>query len=227
MCHRFGGRCCCPAQTQYFQDGRLAYPNTSVDDARSVNNGNLVYFFNQWKKIGRGGVKFYYPHTPAVLSQLEMYASYRRDIAEFYGDDLGILRFVMQYPRPFRECLRACVPSTVFTVEQLPIGRCDQLSPYVVEYVQQAVWEIMRARAMVTGEEFSIDRWFIFSLNLALQLDIHFGMPSTHYPANNRRERALSKVSAALRTANMHCTQATSMGVPLSVHISSLPHVPS
>jgi hypothetical protein len=94
-------------------------------------------------------------------------------------------------------------------------------------FFQARVWEIMRARVMVTGEEFSIDRWFIFSLNLALQLDIHFGMPSTHHPANNRRERALSKVSAALLTANMHCTQATSTNVPLSVHISSLPHVPS
>jgi hypothetical protein len=94
-------------------------------------------------------------------------------------------------------------------------------------FFQAQVREIMRARAMVTGEEFSIDSRFIFSLNLALQLDIHFGMPSTHYPANNRRERALSKVSAALRTANMHCTQATSTNVPLSVHISGLLHVPS
>lgn len=76
---------------------------------------------------------------PLLLSVLERFRTAeinRDDYCELPFGDVG---YAHDFLRPYGHAIRSCIPSTVCTPDDLPVGRAAELEKYVLSYIERAV----------------------------------------------------------------------------------------
>lgn len=77
------------------------------------------------------------PHT--VVAELNRLCSMRPEIYDYLDTVLGHTKYLTKHLRPLAELIVCCVPSSSLSPGELPEGRVEFLTPYVIKYIERAV----------------------------------------------------------------------------------------
>ncbi|KAJ7076697.1 hypothetical protein C8R44DRAFT_896531 [Mycena epipterygia] len=160
---------------------------------------------------------------PAILlSELNLAHSFCKDPYEYISSKLAHVGYVQDILRPYAEIIFACIPTTVLFVDQLPLGRHEEIMSHVTEYMAQAVpLEYARINKVPPYLHPSVS----WSLTLAETFDILLGRP--HYgPESDAREVLLGRIRSASAFANDQRKPEDPIDVFIDVKYASLPRVP-